>query len=253
VAAVVAAMLAFGNVVAMGRAIAEVLDAMDASGGPARFCAERPERARASLAHFRYRWIDGRDILDLCEVLGRAQRQHGTLGAVFGAGPPRASLASAMGELRRIEREAISPRRGPWFPSPEGGSACKRWCMLLRWMVRTGPPDLGRWTHLDPADLVIPLDTHVMRVAGFLGLTERRTAGWAAAEEITSSLRRLDPRDPVRFDFALAHLGISGACRGYRHRPACASCALDPVCGAPSYRKFSAQVRDRRPPPASRS
>lgn len=248
-----AAMLAFGNVAAMGRAIEGALATMDAAGGPARFCAERRAPARAALAGFRYRWIGGRDLLDLCDVIGGVQARHGSLGAIFAPGPLRASLASAVDAMRRVGGEGISRRRGPWFTSPADGSACKRWCMLLRWMARTEAPDLGRWTHLDPADLVIPLDTHVMRVAGFLGLTARRTPGWATAEEVTAALRALDPRDPVRFDFALAHLGISGACRGYRHPPACGSCALDPVCRAPSYRKFSAQARARRPPPAKRS
>jgi endonuclease III len=106
--------------------------------------------------------------------------------------------------------------------------------MLMRWFVRREAPDLGLWTHLSPADLVIPLDTHVFRVAGFLGLTDRATPGWATAEAITASLRRFDAADPVRYDFALAHLGISGACLGRRDAAVCPTCPLDAACRAPA-------------------
>jgi uncharacterized protein (TIGR02757 family) len=102
--------------------------------------------------------------------------------------------------------------------------------MLLRWMVRRGEPDLGLWTHLDPAGLVIPVDTHVFRVAGFLGLTTRRAPDWRAAEEVTAALRALCPADPLRYDFALAHLGISGRCRGRRDDDICPACPLVRGC-----------------------
>jgi endonuclease III len=78
----------------------------------------------------------------------------------------------------------------------------------------------------------MPIDTHVFRVARFVGLTERRTADWRTAVEVTEGLRRFDAADPVRFDFALAHLGISGACRGFRDAEVCPGCPLDAVCRA---------------------
>jgi uncharacterized protein (TIGR02757 family) len=94
--------------------------------------------------------------------------------------------------------------------------------------------DLGLWTALRPADLVMPVDTHVLRNSRFLGLTDRADATWRTAEQITAALRALDPHDPVRFDFALAQLGISGACRGFRDAAVCAACPLDPICAAPA-------------------
>jgi uncharacterized protein (TIGR02757 family) len=118
------------------------------------------------------------------------------------------------------------------MPSPRNGSACKRWNLYLRWMVRADTVDRGLWTCLRPADLVIPLDVHVLRISQFLGLTSRKDASWRTAAEITKGLAELDPNDPVRFDFAISHLGISGACLGYRSPPICAGCALDPVCAA---------------------
>ncbi|HMV65800.1 MAG TPA: DUF2400 family protein, partial [Myxococcota bacterium] len=114
-------------------------------------------------------------------------------------------------------------------------SGLKRWHLLLRWMVR--PPtegvDLGLWTTLHPRDLLIPVDTHVGRIARLLGLTARADASWRTAEEITAALRAFDAEDPVRFDFALAHVGISGGCLGHRHPAVCPTCPLSPVCRAP--------------------
>jgi endonuclease III len=99
-------------------------------------------------------------------------------------------------------------------------------------MVR-GPDavDLGAWRgRVAPDALVVPLDTHVHRVARCIGLTRRRDASWRTAEEITEGLRRVDPADPVRFDFALCHLGMSGACPARTDRAACAACPLAPAC-----------------------
>jgi uncharacterized protein DUF2400 len=104
------------------------------------------------------------------------------------------------------------PARAPvrfFFSSPAAGSPCKRLNMFLRWMVR-GPDgiDLGLWKFVPPSKLVIPLDTHIFRIARGLRLTRRRTANWKAAREITDHLKILDPEDPVRYDFALTRPGI---------------------------------------------
>ena len=98
-------------------------------------------------------------------------------------------------------------------------------------MVR-GPDgvDLGLWREVPPRALVIPLDTHVHRIGSFIGLTRRKDLSWRTAEEITAHLRHLDPEDPVRFDFALSHLGISGACPSRRDERKCAGCPLQPIC-----------------------
>jgi uncharacterized protein (TIGR02757 family) len=103
--------------------------------------------------------------------------------------------------------------------------------MLLRWMVRPAEGiDLGLW-RLPARALVLPLDTHTHRIARYVGLTARNDASWRTAVEITDALAMLDPLDPVRFDFALAHLGISGQCRREYDAEICTRCALFPVCG----------------------
>jgi hypothetical protein len=84
--------------------------------------------------------------------------------------------------------------------------------LFLRWMVRRDALDLGVWTRVSPAKLVVPLDTHVIRVGRCLRLTERVSPGWPMARDITASLRSLDAEDPVKYDFALCHLGMMNAC-----------------------------------------
>jgi len=89
----------------------------------------------------------------------------------------------------------------------KGGSACKRLNLALRWLVRKGPVDLGLWKSIKPAALYIPLDVHVARTARKLAILERRSNDKKAVIELTEKLREFDPRDPVKYDFAL--FGIS--------------------------------------------
>ncbi|MGE0200110.1 MAG: TIGR02757 family protein [Candidatus Melainabacteria bacterium] len=97
------------------------------------------------------------------------------------------------------------------FPHPGRGSACKRLNMFFRWMARTDNVDLGLWGGtLSPADLVMPLDTHVMRMNGLLRLTSRQTPDWQTAEAMAARLKSFNPTDPLRYDIALMGLGLSG-------------------------------------------
>jgi uncharacterized protein (TIGR02757 family) len=117
------------------------------------------------------------------------------------------------------------------LPDASRGAACKRLLLYLRWMVRRDDVDLGAWEGIvPPSALVIPLDTHVSRLSRLLGLTCRADLSWRTAEEITASLRRLSPEDPVRYDFALCHLGMSGACPARRSAERCRACPLAPAC-----------------------
>lgn len=230
VAAVFSALLAFGRVELFGAVLERIFALADARGGPAAWVRGFGEADARALDPVYYRWFDGSDLAALARALQRVYGEHASLGALFPAGPVDAALEAA---LPRFGGGEGSRAYRTWFPRPSAGSACKRWLMLLRWMVRRDEVDLGVWGHLSPADLVIPVDTHVLRVAQFVGLTRRRAADWRTAVEITEGLRRFSPDDPVRYDFALAHLGISGACRGARDPEVCPRCPLDPVCRAP--------------------
>jgi|Deesub1362A_J573_1020465.scaffolds.fasta_scaffold00087_30 uncharacterized protein (TIGR02757 family) len=109
-----------------------------------------------------------------------------------------------------------------FFPSPGNRSACKRANLFLRWMIRDRDIDFGIWKGIPKHKLVIPLDAHIARVSRCLGFTRRKSADWKMALEITSALRELDHEDPLKYDFALCHRGISGVCRAEN----CEKCEL---------------------------
>ena len=117
-----------------------------------------------------------------------------------------------------------------FFPDPAAGSACKRWNLYLRWMVRCDALDFGLWRGIPTDRLVIPTDTHIHRIARRLGLTRRRTGDWRAAREITDALARFDSRDPVRFDYALCRIGILDICRPSPSLSRCQDCPVQEPC-----------------------
>jgi uncharacterized protein (TIGR02757 family) len=128
-----------------------------------------------------------------------------------------------------------------FFPRPSAGSACKRLNLFLRWMVRRDEVDLGVWRVVTPAKLIVPLDTHVIRLSRCLRLTGNTSPGWKMASDITASLRRLDPEDPIRFDFALCHVGMMNAC-GFGRRQGDAQCPLKGLCRPCKRRRHLAKV-----------
>jgi uncharacterized protein (TIGR02757 family) len=94
------------------------------------------------------------------------------------------------------------------FPYPKKRSTCKRINLFLRWMVRKDDLDFGLWNEIPKNKLIIPVDTHIANISRKLNLTRQRNINWKMAEEITESLRKLDPIDPVKYDFALCHIGM---------------------------------------------
>jgi uncharacterized protein (TIGR02757 family) len=247
VAGLLAASLAYGRADLFKPILIRLLDQLGPS--PARAVeafARRPDPG--ALAWFRYRFNRPADLAALLAAAGHLRLSHGSIGARFaalfeaaGGGPAalRPALAALGEELRAAPPVAPLLRgRGArglrhLLPDAAGPGAAKRWNLYLRWMVR-GPDavDLGAWRGVPRSALVVPLDTHVMRVSRCLGLTARADASWRTAEEITASLRRVDAEDPVRFDFALCHLGMSGACPARRRAEACRACPLAGACRA---------------------
>lgn len=243
VAGLLAAGLAYGRADVFRPRLFEVLARMGPS--PAAFVdAFDPARDGRLLADFTYRFNVPADLGALFVGMGAAREAHGSLGAFFATtfeqeGDLQKALATFTATLRArgeaAVRESMGPTRGldHLLPDAAKGGACKRLLLYLRWMVRRDEVDLGTWEGLLPRSaLRIPVDTHVLRIARLLGLTRRREASWRTAEEITASLRRLDPEDPVRYDFALCHLGMSGACPARRQPARCAECPLRTECSA---------------------
>lgn len=233
-----AALLAYGRADLIARALADVTARMGPAPAAAAL-ADDEAAARERFGGFVYRFTRGDDLARLWLGAAALVRRYGNLGAAFAHfdEPAAPDLRPALAGFRTalLAPTAGFPARGAFrhlVPDPAAGSACKRFNLYLRWMVR-GPDavDLGLWReHVAPARLVVPLDTHVHRIGRYLGLTRRRQADWRTAAEITASLRRLDPSDPVRYDFALAHMGISGACPTRRVASICCDCPIRGVC-----------------------
>ena len=105
----------------------------------------------------------------------------------------------------------INPKQGFTFmiPNPRNGGAMKRMCMYLRWMVRKPPVDFGIWNFMPTSDLYIPLDVHVGRISREMGLLTRKQNDFKAVIELTNNLKNFDPKDPVKYDFALFGYGVN--------------------------------------------
>ncbi len=239
IAGVFASMLAIGNTTAIRGAIVRLAEL---AGGDVRWLVtpgHARERARR-LAPFRHRWIRGDQLDYLASVLERYYQRHPSLESSFVDGLATGSFAGGLDELSRVLRgEAVRPPLGPpprgyraLFPSPRdaAGSPCKRLTLFVRWMVRDRYPDLGVWHRVPTGELRIPLDQHVHWIAYHLGLTGRRTRSWAAVEEVSEALRRIDPLDPTKYDFVLCHTGISGDCPKERDISVCGPCSVRPDC-----------------------
>jgi uncharacterized protein (TIGR02757 family) len=237
VAALLASGMAFGRVDLFSPVLAELFRHLDRHGGPAAFVRDLDDARAAPLRGLVYRWVRGPDVITVLRGVRRALAGAPLESLFAGPGDLRSRLARGLDRLRDAAAADGPLTRGAltFLPDAAAGSACKRWNLALRWLVRPADGvDLGVWTTFRPAELIIPLDTHVGRVSRFLGLTAREDASWRTAEQITAALRRFDPHDPVRFDFALAHLGISGACLGHRDVNVCPGCPLDRSCRAPA-------------------
>lgn len=237
IVALLASSLAFGNVTTIRAKVGEVLDRIGSS--PLR-ASEDVKLLQRQLRGWKHRVFRGDDVSKLIYGAGELQRAHGSLGAVFSRewksrGDLRAAIAAFVMALRTAGGlKKHKTRRGPshLLPDAKSKSAMKRFLLFLRWMVRPADGvDLGLWSGLVPASaLVIPVDVHIHKLSRNIGLTKRRLATWDTAVEITARLADFDADDPVRFDFALCHMGMLQRCPSRREPKRCEGCPVMPVC-----------------------
>lgn len=230
--------LAYGRVALLKKAVGEVLNILG----------ERPSQAlkklglaqiQQELSGFVYRMSRGEDVLDLIVATSRLQAEFGSLQTAYLEGlnadksASHSALASGLVQSLRAARHRPELTRGFRYllPDPADGSTCKRLHLFFRWMGR-GPDaiDLGLWENLSPRELIMPLDTHTSRMCRYLGLTDRKSSDHKAALEVSRSLALLDPEDPLKYDFALCHLGISGRCIHKYSPQHCPQCPIESIC-----------------------
>jgi uncharacterized protein (TIGR02757 family) len=255
--AFIAGGLAFGRVASVMASIEAVCAAIGPR--PAEFIRQfDPGRDGADLRRLVHRWTRGDDFVGLIWMLRELIVRDGSLERSFASGldaaapDVQAALEAFSTRAREIDlrpaygRRPQSPGAHYFFSRPSTGSACKRLNLFLRWMVRHDAVDPGGWTSVPTRQLVVPLDTHTIRVGKCLRLTRRATPGWKMAAEITAALRAYDPDDPVRYDFALCHLSMMGAC-GFGTSRGSAQCPLRPHC-RPRRRTHKSAAGRRRVP-----
>ena len=240
IVAFIASALAFGRVQSVINSIEGMLQVMGPS--PSRFVrafAPAPDRDR--FAHLVHRWTNGADFAALVWILHQMIERSGSIENFFVEGlsddavDVGAALQSFSTRALALDVSAIYGRRRPkpgvayFFSRPSSGGACKRLNLFLRWMVRHDQVDLGVWNKVRPGQLIVPLDTHIIRVGRCLRLTKLKSPGWRMAADITASLRAIDPVDPIKFDFSICHLGMMNAC-GFGRKTGDSRCPLKGAC-----------------------
>ena len=207
----VAAALAYGRVRQILASISRVVDVLGDSPSAVAKGIE-PGTLRRRLNGFKHRFTTGDEVASLILAAGDVQRRWGSLGERFAAlsAAGDGTVVPALGAFARELRARAFCDMPSVLPVPERGSACKRLHLFLRWMVRSDDVDPGGWDSVSPAKLVVPLDTHMHRIARDLGLTNRAQANLGTALEITDAFRAFCPEDPVKYDFAITRLGIRG-------------------------------------------
>jgi len=240
IVAFIASALAFGRVQSVINSIEGMLQVMGPS--PAAFVRDfTPSRDRNRFTHLVHRWTNGADFAALAWILHQMIERSGSIENFFADG--LADEAVDVGEALQsfstralaLDVSAVYGRKKPkpgvayFFSRPSSGGACKRLNLFLRWMVREDRVDLGVWKRVRPGQLIVPLDTHIIRVGQCLRLTRLKSPGWRMAADITASLRAIDAVDPIKFDFSICHLGMMNAC-GFGKKTGDSRCPLKGAC-----------------------
>ena len=208
----VASVFAYGNVKQIIATLNKFVEV--SSGKPYDFIYSFSEKTKPGIAH---RFYTKRDVIHLFLSLNKTYKSFGSLKSLFLSfyNQDEVNLKNSVTKFSNYFLDEISKRKRLMtngikfmFPLPERGSACKRINLFLRWMIRKDELDFGIWDEIPPSKLIIPVDTHVARICRSLGLTNRKIPDWKMAEEITENLKKYDHMDPVKYDFAICHIGM---------------------------------------------
>lgn len=206
VAGFFAAIIAWGQRTTIVKNAEKLMLLMDSA--PYDFIRNHREADLKRLTGFVHRTFNSTDLLYLIEALKQFFIKHDTLEDLFVDRSVEEGLIALHNELFSLDFAPDRTRKH--IATPERGSTCKRLNMYLRWMVRKDDRgvDFGIWERVSPASLLCPLDVHVENYARQMNLIERKQRDWLTVTELTANLRKIDPSDPVRFDYALFGMGI---------------------------------------------
>jgi len=208
IAAFLTATIAWGNRQSIIKNATKLMTLMD--NQPHDFVVNASDSELKSLSHFVHRTFNGSDCIFFIHSLRNIYVKHGGLQYLFESGFQKdESVKSALTGFYNSFFEIGGERSRKHVSNVEKGASAKRLNMFLRWMVRSDKNgvDFGLWKGIPPSSLMLPLDVHTGNVGRKLGLLQRKANDWKAVEEVTQSLRKFDPADPVKYDFALFGLG----------------------------------------------
>lgn len=203
-----ASSLAYGGVRQILKSVRAVLDRMDS---PHDFLMRTSRKSLVdTFGDFKHRFTTGLEMATMLYGAKRVVERYGSLNACFVAGldAHHETVVPALSWFVKELSAVFDGRPRSLLPSPDLGSACKRFHLYLRWMVRRDDVDPGGWDNVPASKLLVPVDVHMHRIALALGFTERKQANLRTALEITAAFRQIQPEDPVRYDFCLTRLGI---------------------------------------------
>ena len=165
------------------------------------------------LGDFNYRFGKPEDFAQIFTIMRELYTKDGGLEELFIFGYEKGKPERLFQTVTDYFYSRADENAGQGFyfmiPNPAKGGAMKRMSMFLRWMVRKGPVDFGIWDFMPPSELLIPLDVHVARISREMGLLTRKQNDFKAVIELTNNLKKFDPQDPVKYDFAMFGFGVN--------------------------------------------
>lgn len=204
----IASSLAYGRVAQILKSVEKVLTRI---GSPREYIETADlEKMRRDLRGFKHRFTTSKEMAALLYSIKGVIYRFGSLYSCMKEKIDNGdeNILKALGLFVDELRQESPYKIKSLLPHPKDGSACKRLCLFLRWMVRCDEVDPGGWAEIPASKLIVPLDTHMYKIGRILGLTSRKQADIKTAIEITNSFKRLSPNDPVRYDFAFTRFGI---------------------------------------------
>jgi uncharacterized protein (TIGR02757 family) len=206
VAGLIASSLAYGRVASILASARRVLDVLGKNPADA-LAGSDFSSLFSRLEGFKHRFNDGEEMCRFLSGIGEALRRYGSLENVFRSAR-EGSVTGAMDNFADTILRLGGLESSHLLPRASKGGACKRLALFIRWMARRDDVDPGCWHSVAPSDIIVPLDTHMFRIATGLGFVKRRSADGRAAAEATEGFMTFCPSDPVKYDFALTRFGI---------------------------------------------
>lgn len=209
IVAIIASSLAFGRVDQILKSISSVLDIMGDS--PFSYLQVNSFSAiKKDFKGFVYRFVRDKEIVSLLTALKTLLTDYRSLEDCFSAGVSEQdeTIFNGLVAFEKAIRNRADGSPGYLFADPSKGSGCKRMNLCLRWLVRKDSVDTGIWKTVSPSKLIIPVDTHMHKIAQKLNLTKRKQPNMKTALEITRGFAAISPDDPVKYDFSLTRFGI---------------------------------------------